>query len=148
MGDLLEFIKRNREFAQHLIFEIRQDEFNALSPQLMAVIQGLGQTGCRFSIDNIDNPNLDVIKLQKLRIEFIKLDAAKLISLIATAEGENLITRLKNRLDAANITLIVEKMETEHDVKELLDYEIDFGEGYLFGKPDLEIAYRPKKAVA
>ena len=147
MGDLLEFIKRNREYAQHLIFEIKQSEFNALSPQLMAIIQGLGQTGCRFSIDNIDNPNLDVMKLQKLRIEFIKLDAAKLISLVETSEGETLITRLKNRLDAANITLIVEKMETEHDVKELLDFEIDFGEGFLFGKPDLEIAYRPKKAA-
>lgn len=147
MGDLLEFIKRNREFSQHLIFEMRQVDFNLLSPQLMAVIQGLGQTGCRFSIDNIDNPNLDVVKLQKLRIEFIKLDAAKLISLVETSEGEALVSRLKNRLDAANITLIVEKMETERDVKELLDFEIDFGEGYLFGKPDLEVAYRPKKAA-
>lgn len=147
MGDLLEFIKRNREYAQYLIFELRQVDFNLLSPQLMAVVQGLGQTGCRFSIDNIDNPNLDVVKLQKLRIEFIKLDAAKLISLVETAEGETLISRLKNRLDAANITLIVEKMETEHDVRELLDFEIDFGEGFLFGKPDLEVAYRPKKAA-
>lgn len=147
MADLLEFIKRNRDLTQYLVFEITQKEFNALSPQLMAIIQGLSQTGCRFSIDNIDNPNLDVMKLQKLKIEFIKLDAAKLISLVGTTEGETLVSRLKNRLDAANITLIVEKMETERDVKELLDFEIDFGEGFLFGKPDLEIAYRPKKAA-
>ena len=147
MGDLLEFIKRNREYAQNIIFELRQDEFNALPPPLMAVVQGLGQTGCRFSIDNIDNPNMDVMKLQKLRIEFIKLDAAKLLSLIETSEGENLISRLKNRLDAANITLIVEKMETEREVVELLEFDIEFGEGYLFGKPDLEVAYRPKQAA-
>ncbi len=147
MGDLLEFIKRNRDLSQNLIFEIKQSEFNDLSPQMMAVMQGLGQTGCRFSIDNIDNPNLDVVKLQKLRIEFIKLDAAKLISLTATSEGEALINRLKNRLDAANITLIVEKMENEREVVELLDFDVEYGEGYLFGKPDLEIAYRPKKAA-
>ncbi len=147
MGDLLEFIKRNRDLSQNLIFEIKQSEFNDLSPQMMAVMQGLGQTGCRFSIDNIDNPNLDVVKLQKLRIEFIKLDAAKLISLTATSEGEALISRLKNRLDAANITLIVEKMENEREVVELLDFDVEYGEGYLFGKPDLEIAYRPKKAA-
>lgn len=147
MGDLLEFIKRNRDLSQNLIFEIKQSEFNDLSPQMMAVMQGLGQTGCRFSIDNIDNPNLDVVKLQKLRIEFIKLDAAKLISLTATSEGEALISRLKNRLDAANITLIVEKMENEREVVELLDFDVEYGEGHLFGKPDLEIAYRPKKAA-
>ncbi len=147
MSDLLEFIKRNRDLSQNLIFEIKQAEFNNLSPQMMAVMQGLGQTGCRFSIDNIDNPNLDVTKLQKLRIEFIKLDAAKLISLAATSEGEALIARLKNRLDAAHITLIAEKMENEKDVVELLDFDVEYGEGYLFGKPDLEIAYRPKRAA-
>ncbi len=147
MGDLLEFIKRNRELSQYLIFELQQAEFNKLTDQVVAVIRALGQTGCRFSIDNIDNPNLDVTKLQKMKIEFIKLDAGKLISLTMTAEGETMINRLKTRLDSANITLILEKIETEKDMRELLDFEIDYGEGYLFGKPDLEIAYRPKKAA-
>ena len=147
MADLIEFLKRNRDASSRLIFEIRQEEFNNLTPQLMAIIQGLSQTGCQFSIDNIENPNLDIVKLQKLKIEFIKIDAAKLISLVETPEGESIVSRLKTRLDSVNITLIVEKMETEHDVKELLDFDIEYGEGFLFGKPDLEIAYRPKKSA-
>lgn len=147
MGDLLEFIQRNRDLTQSLVLELQQSDFNALSDNQLAILKGLSMAGCRFSIDNISNPNMDVIKLQKLNVEFIKIDAGRLTSLAGTSEGETIIQRLKTRLDSANITLIVEKMESERDVRELLDFEIDFGEGYLFGKPDLEIAYRPKKAA-
>ncbi len=147
MGDLLEFIKRNRDLSQYLIFELQQSEFNKLPPQLMAVIKGLHQTGCRFSIDNINNPQMDVVKLQSLGIEFIKLDAEKLIHLAGNPEGVTLINRLKTRLDAADITLIIEKLENERELRELLDFEVDYGEGFLFGKPDLEVAYRPKRAA-
>ena len=42
---------------------------------------------------------------------------------------------MKRRLDRAGIDLIVEKIETEQMLLELLDYNIDFGQGYLFGEP-------------
>mgnify|MGYP003339569298 FL=1 len=32
---------------------------------------------------------------------------------------------------------LVEKIETEQMLVELLDYSIDFGQGYLFGEPRL-----------
>jgi len=57
------------------------------------------------------------------------------------------VARMKSALDKSRLTLIVEKLETEHDLKELLDFEIDLGEGYLFGRPDLEMAYRPRRTA-
>ena len=42
---------------------------------------------------------------------------------------------LKQRLNDNDIDLIVEKLEAEEDLIELLDYDIDFGQGYLFGEP-------------
>jgi cyclic-di-GMP phosphodiesterase TipF (flagellum assembly factor) len=43
--------------------------------------------------------------------------------------------------------MIVEKIEDERAVVELLDFEVDYGEGYLFGKPDHEAAYRLRQAA-
>ncbi len=40
-------------------------------------------------------------------------------------------------MDGADVDLIVEKIETERMLMELLDYHIDFGQGYLFGEPRL-----------
>jgi cyclic-di-GMP phosphodiesterase TipF (flagellum assembly factor) len=33
--------------------------------------------------------------------------------------------------------MIVEKIEHDSDLVELLDFEVDFGQGYLFGEPRL-----------
>lgn len=147
MSDLLEFIKRSRDLAPGLIFELQQADLSSLSYQSMEIIRGLGKAGCRFSVDNIVDTYVDVKLFRSLNIEFVKLDAAKLVLLADAPEGEALIQRLKANLDSVNMTLIVEKLESERDLKELLDFEVDYGEGYLFGKPDLEIAYRPKRAA-
>ena len=33
------------------------------------------------------------------------------------------------------MNLIVEKIETEPDLLEILDLQVDYGQGYLFGEP-------------
>ncbi|MEE8516003.1 MAG: EAL domain-containing protein [Alphaproteobacteria bacterium] len=42
---------------------------------------------------------------------------------------------LRRELDRANIDLIVEKVERETDLIEILEFRIDFGQGFLFGEP-------------
>jgi cyclic-di-GMP phosphodiesterase TipF (flagellum assembly factor) len=47
---------------------------------------------------------------------------------------------MKRALRAAGVSVIVEKIETESALLDLLDFEIDFGQGYLFGEPRLSRA--------
>ena len=145
MSELLEFVKSNRNLAQFLVFELRQKEFDALDQKLVSVMQGLARIGCCFSLDHVHEPQMDAAKLSDLNVRFIKIDGRKLAQLGETQQGVELVEKIKTRLDHAGITMIAERLESEHDLKELLDFEIDLGEGHLFGKPDLEIAYRPKK---
>lgn len=147
MSDLLEFIKAQRDLADRLIFELRQDEFMSLSSPLQEVMKGLARLGCCFSIDHVENPQADFARFEQMNVRFIKIDAARLVALGDSREGLDMIERIKGRLDDAGIILIAERMETERDLRELLDFDLDYGEGYLFGKPDLEIAYRPRKAA-
>ena len=44
---------------------------------------------------------------------------------------------IKKWLDRDGLDLIVEKIEDEKQLVELLDFGIDFGQGYLFGEPRL-----------
>ena len=147
MGDLLEFAKRNRDLTQYLIFEMTQADMDNLSPALLTILPALSKVGCRFSVDNIGNPNVDMSRMKQIGVEFVKIDAQKIITLMKTTEGEAMMTRLKTRLESMNITMIAEKMEQEREVVELLDFNVELAEGHLFGKPDLEVAYRPKKSA-
>ena len=44
---------------------------------------------------------------------------------------------LKRAMDRHNMDLIVSKFEDEQNLVELLDFHIDFGQGFLFGEPRL-----------
>jgi cyclic-di-GMP phosphodiesterase TipF (flagellum assembly factor) len=147
MSRLLEFLRSDRDLAPFLIFEFRHVEFEALNDQVKALLKGLAKTGCKFSVDNVTDTQLDFDTFRALNVRFVKMDSHQLIGLLEEESGTERMHKLKKRLDAEDITLIVEKIEDEREVRELLDFEIDFGEGYLFGKPDLEIAYRPRKTA-
>jgi len=42
---------------------------------------------------------------------------------------------MKRRLALDGIELIVEKVETERELVELLEFDVALGQGYLFGEP-------------
>ena len=46
------------------------------------------------------------------------------------------LKRIKTELDSNGIDMIDEKIESEKQLIELLDLDIDYGQGYLFGKPE------------
>lgn len=147
MTDLLEFVRMKRDLSSRLIFELQYADLKNLSPACFKLIDGLTHIGCKFSVDNISDSKFDADDLAEKGFSFLKFSAGKLMEMCSSSRGEMEVAQMKSTLDKSRMTLIVEKMESEHDLKELLDFEIDLGEGYLFGRPDLEMAYRPKRAA-
>ncbi len=147
MKALLSFLSRNREMASRLVFEIRHEDFEKLSAPVLQILDGIGQLGCAFSLDHVQQKQFDISFLQKHKIRFLKLDARWMLREMATDRQFADMRKMKRQLEANGIGVIAEKVETEGQLKELLDYDIHFGQGFLFGKPDLQGAYRRKKAA-
>ncbi len=148
MNDLLTFLAQNRKTAGKIIFELPQDDVNNMAQTMMPIIEGLSQLGCRFSMDRVTDRRIDINVLRKLQMRFIKLDADWLLKEGSTKEGFSRILRLKKQLDAAGIDMIIEKIESEASVRELLDFTVDYGQGFLFGKPDISLQDNKRKNVA
>lgn len=148
MGDLVTFLSQNRNMARHLVFELPQDELENISGALAPVLDGLSQLGVRFSLDRVRSGRIDINLLRSRHIRFIKFDAAWLIKESRSNGGAARVSRLKTQLDAAGIDLIVEKVETEGALRELLDFGIDYGQGWHFGKPDLYSAHMERRKAA
>jgi len=130
-GDFVEFLESNEELAPHLVFEFSQMDFARWSEAGAALLDRLAYLGCRFSLDRIIDLNLDPQALADRQIRFVKIEIDRLLS------GDQLDQGLLRALRRHRIDLIVEKIEDETRLIELLDYEIDFGQGYLFGAPRL-----------
>jgi cyclic-di-GMP phosphodiesterase TipF (flagellum assembly factor) len=137
MGDLVEFISQNRALAPKLIFELGQADLASMSADILPVFEGLSKLGCRFSMDRVRSISFDYSHLEARHIRFIKTDAALLLTEMNEVGGLQRMKRLKSELDRRGIDLIAEKIETDKQLLNLLDIEIDYGQGYLFGRPVL-----------
>ncbi|MEO1029514.1 MAG: EAL domain-containing protein [Pseudomonadota bacterium] len=145
----LEFMAENRDLSGSVIFEIRADRFETRSRTMRENMERLTSLGFRFSIDHAQSLLIDLPRLQDAGVRFVKIGANDLINNLRDPDGPRPISALNRRLDAAGvsavfarygITLIAEKLEDEASVIEILEYDIPFGQGNVFGPP------RPIKA--
>jgi cyclic-di-GMP phosphodiesterase TipF (flagellum assembly factor) len=134
-----EYLERNEDLAPSIIFEFSQADIAAHPEEVIEDVERLSKRGYRFCMDQIVDIDFDAEALAELGFHFVKVEAGNLLPESDKNEGQSAdrIQALKRRLDGAGIDLIVEKIETEQMLVELLDYNIDFGQGYLFGEPRL-----------
>ncbi|MCW5729453.1 MAG: EAL domain-containing protein, partial [Alphaproteobacteria bacterium] len=130
-----EFLGQNADLAGNIFFEIAQSDLEQLGVEGEDALERLGQLGCRFSLDNVTSLAIDLAALGRRHFRFIKLDAGALLAEVYQSDGQIDVLDLKELLRRHKIDLIAEKIETEQQVVDLLDYEVDFGQGFLFGEP-------------
>ena len=139
----LELLTANRDLAGALIFEFGQSAFDTRGAVEARNMGKLADLGFRFSIDKIFDLDLDFQDLARSDVKFIKIGAQFLLDQL-TETDEGLILKSLPDLaaeDFASLTrrygveIIVEKVEAERQIVDLLELDIAFGQGHLFGEP-------------
>lgn len=129
----IDFMMENNELSDRLIFEFSQTDVLRQSPLVGRSLATLGRRGFRFSMDHIIDLNMDLADLSSRYFRYAKVDA----KLILDQEADIHPDDLKEAFSRYNLDLIVEKIESEQTIVEILDYGMDYGQGYLFGEPRL-----------
>ncbi|NCT41784.1 MAG: EAL domain-containing protein [Alphaproteobacteria bacterium] len=145
---LLPFLAKNRSLAGRLVFEMRQSEFHDLGLPALKIMSGLAKLGCAFSLDHVTSLDEDIADLQRFRVRFLKADAALFVEAAKDERRYKAIMKSKRTLEGNGIGLIVEKIENATIMRTLLDYDLHYGQGYYFGRPDLRGAYEPTLKTA
>lgn len=130
----VEYMQHNQDLAQHLIFEFSQMTVNGMGPIEQESLASLAAIGFRFSMDQVTNLKLSPASLHDRNFRFVKIPASLLTG---GQEGAADIHAgdIKEILKRNGIQLIVDKIETEREVVDVLDMNVEFGQGYLFGEP-------------
>ncbi len=137
IGDFVDFVSENPDLASKLYFEFGQRDFETAPPATIGNLARLADLGFRFSLDQVTHLNLDIQGLSAKNFRFVKVDASFLLDKNDELVGDIAREDIKKMLDRDGLDLIVEKIEDERQVVELLEFEIDYGQGYLFGEPRL-----------
>jgi cyclic-di-GMP phosphodiesterase TipF (flagellum assembly factor) len=139
---LVEFIDANRAIAPALVFEFSQSAVRAMGPIEHEALAAIAERGFRFAMDNLTDLRVEPRELTERGFRFIKAPATLLLNRVGAVSTDIHPADLSDLLGRFGIDLIAEKIEAEGAVVDLLDYDVRFGQGFLFSPP------RPVRAEA
>jgi cyclic-di-GMP phosphodiesterase, flagellum assembly factor TipF len=131
----LDFLDANRALAPSFILEFKQATFRNLGPTETEHLASLAQRGYRFSIDHVTDLRFEPRELADRGVRFIKVPAALLLDPKLNSASDIHPSDLSDLLGRFGIDLIAEKIEGERAVVDLLDFDVRFGQGFLFAPP-------------
>ncbi|TFV74017.1 EAL domain-containing protein [Bradyrhizobium frederickii] len=131
----LDFLEANRALAPSLVLEFKQSTFRNLGPAETENLAALAQRGFRFSIDHVTDLRIEPRELADRGVRFIKVPAALLLDPRRASTSDIHPSDLSDLLGRFGIDLIAERIEGERAVVDLLDYDVRFGQGFLFAPP-------------
>jgi cyclic-di-GMP phosphodiesterase TipF (flagellum assembly factor) len=131
----LDFLEANRALAPSFVLEFKQATFRNLGPTETEHLAALAQRGYRFSIDHVTDLRIEPRELADRGVRFIKVPAALLLDQRQTSASDIHPSDLSDLLGRFGIDLIAERIEGERAVVDLLDYDVRFGQGFLFAPP-------------
>jgi cyclic-di-GMP phosphodiesterase, flagellum assembly factor TipF len=131
----LDFLEANRALAPSFVLEFKQATFRNLGPAETEHLAALAQRGFHFSIDHVTDLRIEPRELADRGVRFIKVPAALLLDQRQTSASDIHPSDLSDLLGRFGIDLIAERIEGERAVVDLLDYDVRFGQGFLFAPP-------------
>jgi cyclic-di-GMP phosphodiesterase TipF (flagellum assembly factor) len=131
----LDFLEANRALAPSLVLEFKQSTLRNLGPAETENLAALAQRGYRFSIDHVTDLRIEPRELADRGVRFIKVPATLLLDPKLASTSDIHPSDLSDLLGRFGIDLIAERIEGERAVVDLLDYDVRFGQGFLFAPP-------------
>jgi len=131
----VEYMAANRDLVGQIIFEFSQSAVMNAGAEGERNLAQLANMGFSLSMDNVESLKIDFLRLKAIGFRHIKVRSSILTdgmngagSMVAAEDFKKLLTR-------HGLNLIAERVEEEKTVVQLLDYAVDYAQGYLFGEP-------------
>lgn len=98
-------------------------------------VEALRERGVRLAVDDVGAGEIDMWHILRLEPEIIKIDRQLVADQQNVRRNAALIRGITTMARDLGIIVIAEALETEGEKQRLLELGVEFGQGYLFGKP-------------
>lgn len=131
-NDFRGFLRNNAELSSHIVFGFRQYDFDRIDPRTEADLIELHRFGFRYAAQNVTNLDIFAADYGRRGIKFVEVPASLLLQAYPAIGQSNAVKKL---LDPGGLDLIATGIEDEENLLDMLDYNIDYGAGAVFGPP-------------
>ena len=131
----LDYMRVNKDLAGQIVFEFSQESVNKAGLEGERNLTTLANMGFALSMDHVETLALDFLRLKAIGFRHLKVRANTMLRGMNNAGAAVAAEDFKKLLTRHGLNLIAERVEDEKTVVQLLDYAVDYAQGYLFGEP-------------
>ncbi|MDO8534199.1 MAG: EAL domain-containing protein [Xanthobacteraceae bacterium] len=133
--EILGYLDANRALAPSLMLEMSQNVYRSLGANEQESLALLAERGFRFSLDRIEDFRIDPRGLADHGVRFIKVPAELMLKRVQDGGAHIHPADLADLLGRYGIDLVADHIESETIVVDLLDFDVRYGQGFLFAPP-------------
>lgn len=148
-AELLALIKRELSASgvdpARIVFEITETAAFHNLELVQQFVREVKQLGCRFALDDFGVGFSSFYYIKQLDIDYLKIDGSFIRNLRDSANDRVFVQAMVEISRVYGMKVIAEWVENTEITALLKDIGVDYGQGYLFGKPGPECEMqRPK----
>lgn len=121
--------------ARYLRLEVTESHVMENSHTAITIMNRLRELGVRLSIDDFGTGYSSLSHLQRLPIDYLKIDRSFINLMNAKHENGEIVRAIVMLAKNLNMQVIAEGVETEEQAMQLIDLDCAFAQGFLYSKP-------------
>ena len=141
-------LRRSSFPARNLCLEITETSVVRDRNRAQRFIGQMRDLGCRFALDDFGTGFCSFGYLNDLDVDFIKIDGSFIRGLDGSRLSQAVVRSIADIAHVLGKATIAEQVETEAERERLQRMEVDYAQGYLFGRPQSIETFFAAPAVA
>lgn len=119
----------------HVVLELSEETLITSYEETRRAVDTLRERGVRLAVDDVGSGDIDLWHILSLEPAFIKIDITLIRGIGQTPRNRALIRGLSTMAKDLGILVVAVGIETGEERDQLLELGVEFGQGYLFGRP-------------
>jgi Amt family ammonium transporter len=100
-----------------------------------ALIHELTSAGCKIALDDFGSGLSSLAHLKRLPVHYLKIDGRFVRRIVDDRIAESIVSGIARAARTLGVSVIAEHVENPATVEKLRELDVEFGQGYHFGRP-------------
>lgn len=145
---LIARLKGFPEIAERLIVEITETAALHDIEDSARFVSAVRDLGCQVAVDDFGAGYTSFKHLKSLAVDVVKIDGAFVRDISRSPENQVFLRNLLSLSRSFGLATVAEFVETHEDTDYLATRNVDFLQGYLFGRPDVAPLWKTENTPA
>jgi EAL domain-containing protein (putative c-di-GMP-specific phosphodiesterase class I) len=149
LQSFINYVRENREVAERMTVELTETAALQAFEENARFVTRLRDMGCRVAIDDFGAGYTSFRNLHNLRVDMVKIDGEYVKNLSGSPDNQLFVRTLVDLAKNFQLETVAEWVGSEQDAEMLVDFGVDYFQGYYFGEPELSPAWlEPNERLA